>query len=180
MLTHYLFYGIIALSQPESEDIMTSALQTEIKQRKAFAGPEDEAMLNIMRTHSVLTGISSALLKEQNLSAPLYNILRILRGAGDHGARVHDIGDRMVAREPDMTRLIDRLEKLKLARRERCKVDRRVIYVHITPAGLDTLATLDGPVREMHRKLLGHMSATELATISRLMVKAREPHLSEK
>lgn len=159
---------------------MNSALQMELKQTKAFASPEDEAMLNLMRTHSVLTGIASTVLKEHNLSAPLYNILRILRGAGDRGARVHDIGDRMVAREPDMTRLIDRLEKLKLARRERCKEDRRVIYVHITQTGLDTLATLDGPVREMHRKLLGHMSATELATISRLMVKTRQPHLGEK
>jgi len=154
-----------------------ASLQTEIKQRKGFDSPQEEAMLNILRTHSVLAGRSSALLKEHKLSPPLYNILRILRGAGGQGARVHDIGERMIAREPDMTRLIDRLEKLKLARRQRCKEDRRVIYVHITAAGLKLLAALEEPVRIMNKNLLGHLSAKELAAISRLMVKARQPHL---
>ena len=154
-----------------------SPLQTEIKQRKGFESPHEEAMLNILRTHSVLAGLSSALLKEHNLSPPLYNILRILRGAGAQGARVHDIGERMIAREPDMTRLVDRLEKLKLARRRRCKEDRRVIYVVITEAGLKSLAALDEPVRTVNKRLLGHLSASELATISRLMAKARQPHM---
>ncbi len=153
-----------------------SVLGAEIKQRKGFDSPQEEAMLNLLRTHSVLMGISSTLLKERNLSLPLYNILRILRGAGDDGVRVHDIGDRMIAREPDMTRLVDRLERLKLARRQRCKEDRRVIFVHVTPAGLKLLAALDEPVRKMHQHALGHMSATELATLSRLLVKARQPH----
>lgn len=154
-----------------------SSLREEIKQGRDFASPHEEAVLNVVRTYSVLAGKASELLKEQGLSQPLYNILRILRGARRDGARVHDIGERMIAREPDMTRLVDRLEKLGYARRRRCKEDRRVVYVHITPAGERLLASLDGPVKALNRSLLQHLSARELATVSRLMAKIRKPHL---
>ena len=155
-----------------------SPLQKEIRQRRAFDTPQVEALLNILRTQSVLMGPLSALFKEHGLSQPLYNILRILRGAAPEGLCVQEIADRMIAREPDTTRLLDRLETLGFARRERSKEDRRVVRVNISRAGLEVLDTMEEPLQTVHRKLLGHLSDTELASISRLMVKARQPHMS--
>lgn len=153
-----------------------SPLQKEILQRKGFDSPRVEALLNILRTQSVLMGPLSALFKEYGLSQPLYNILRILRGAAPEGLCVQEIADRMIAREPDTTRLLDRLETLGLARRERSKEDRRVVRVHITRAGLEILATLEEPLQRVHQELLGHLTGADLASISRLMAKARRPH----
>lgn len=155
-----------------------SPLQKEILQRKGFDSPRVEALLNILRTQSVLMGPLSALFKEYGLSQPLYNILRILRGAAPEGLCVQEIADRMIAREPDTTRLLDRLETLGLARRERSKEDRRVVRVHIARAGLEILATLEEPLQRVHEALLGHLTDADLASISRLMAKARKPHTS--
>ncbi|MCC6697977.1 MAG: MarR family transcriptional regulator [Candidatus Hydrogenedentes bacterium] len=155
-----------------------SPLQKEILQRRGFDSPRVEALLNILRTQSVLMGPLSALFKEYGLSQPLYNILRILRGAAPEGLCVQEVADRMIAREPDTTRLLDRLETLGYARRERSKEDRRVVRVHITRAGLEILATLEEPLQRVHEALLGHLTDADLASISRLMAKARKPHTS--
>lgn len=155
-----------------------SPLQKEILQRKGFDSPRVEALLNILRTQSVLMGPLSALFKEHGLSQPLYNILRILRGAAPEGLCVQEIADRMIAREPDTTRLLDRLETLGFARRERSKEDRRVVRVRITRAGLEILGSLEEPLQRVHQALLGHLTDADLASISRLMAKARQPHMS--
>ena len=155
-----------------------SPLQKEIRQRRAFDTPQAEALLNILRTQSVLMGPLSALFKEHGLSQPLYNILRILRGAAAEGLCVQEIADRMIARDPDTTRLLDRLEKLGFVRRQRSKEDRRVVRVHISKAGMEMLETLEEPLQAAHRNLLGHLTNSELAAISRLMAKARQPHVS--
>lgn len=164
--------------QQKDRTVKKSPLQQEIRQRRAFEAPHVEALLNILRTQSVLMGPLAALFKEFGLSQPLYNILRILRGAAPEGLCVQEIADRMIARDPDTTRLLDRLEKLGLARRERSKEDRRVVRVYITKPGLALLDAMEGPLQAVHRKLLGHLSDAELASISRLMAKARHPHMS--
>lgn len=153
---------------------MAKSLQHELKKREPFRVPEEEATLNILRTAGVLVGRLSGLFKSAGLSHPQYNILRILRGAGDPGLPCQEVASRMVTREPDVTRLIDRLEQAGWVARERSTSDRRVVLLTITPAGRELLAGLDEPVAELHREGLGHLSKAELAELNRLLVKARE------
>lgn len=160
-------------------------LQHELGKRLPFQSAEQEAFLNIMRTASLLTGGFQRLFREHKLSESTYNALRILRGAtqdpSSKGARTcSQIGEHLVAQVPDVTRLIDRLEQLGFAERVRCEQDRRVVYVRITRAGLAALEELDRPVMELHRNQLGHMSKSELAELSRLLVKARRAEAAER
>ena len=106
---------------------MAGRLQQEIRQTKAIRLLEEEATLNIVRTADVLMLRMTDLLKPYALSATQYNVLRILRGAGETGASCKDIGSRMVTRDPDITRLMDRLEKRGVVARDRAKEDRRVV-----------------------------------------------------
>lgn len=150
-----------------------SGLRAEIGKRGPFASPEQEAYLNLLRTHSVLSAEFDRLFRGEGLGESTYNALRILRGAGDEGRACHEIGAHLVARVPDVTRLVDRLEAAGLVERRRDERDRRVVRVHITPRGLEVLGRLDTPVLELHERQLGHMSAEELATLSALLAKAR-------
>ncbi len=154
-----------------------ATLQHELGKRRPFDHPEQEAFLNLMRTQSVLASPFDRLFEEHGISASGFNILRILRGAREagleHGKPCHAIGEQMVARVPDVTRLVDRLEKAGLVARHRCTKDRRVVYVAITNAGLELLARLDGPTLELHRAQLGHMTPAELQELSRLLTLAR-------
>jgi DNA-binding MarR family transcriptional regulator len=157
----------------------TTTLQHELGKRQPFDAPEQEAFLNLIRTASVLTAAFQRLFRAYKLSESTYNALRILRGstadAESKGTRTcTQIGEHLVAQVPDVTRLIDRLERLGFAERVRCDKDRRVVHVRITRKGLDVLAKLDEPVLELHRAQLGHLSGSELADLSRLLVKARQ------
>lgn len=157
---------------------MAQGLKDEIGKRKPFDTPEQEAYLNLMRTESILCADFEALFRPVGLSEATYNALRILRGAtlGENppGKRsCHEIGEQLVARVPDVTRLIDRLETQGLAERQRCSDDRRVVYVSITRKGLDLLGKLDQPTLELHRSQMGHMTRAELSELNRLLVKAR-------
>lgn len=152
---------------------MAKSLQHELKKREPFRLPEEEATLNVLRTAGVLVGRLAALFKPAGLSHPQYNILRILRGAGEPGLPCQEVAARMVTREPDVTRLIDRLEQSGWVRRERSTSDRRVVLVAITAAGRELLARLDDPIAELHRQGLGHLTRAELAELNRLLVKAR-------
>jgi DNA-binding MarR family transcriptional regulator len=100
-------------------------------------------------------------------------VLRILRGSGDDGRPATEIGPDMVVRVPDVTRLVDRLERDGYVERTRCSRDRRVVWVCITQAGLDLLKTLDPAVLDLHKAQLGHLTQKELSTLSRLLTKAR-------
>lgn len=158
-----------------------AGLREEIGKRRPFDLPEQEAYLNLVRSDAVLTALGQVIVKPLGLSGATYNALRILRGAtlgesppGKRSCR--EIGEHMVARVPDVTRLVDRLVEMGLAERDRCEQDRRVVYVRITRKGLDLLAKLDRPVLEMHKRQLGHLTRAELTELSRLLVKAREPH----
>ena len=148
-------------------------LAREIKKSKPFDAPEQEAFLNLARTCDVLAGeMAVNVFKPAGLTPAQYNVLRILRGAGGALA-CGEIGERMIAREPDMTRLIDRLETRGLVSRSREASDRRVVSVRISPAGLKALEALDPQVLAAHRKQLGHMSRKELEQLSALLEKAR-------
>jgi DNA-binding MarR family transcriptional regulator len=151
------------------------SLQAELRKKRPFDLPEQEAFLNIARTHGVLTARMARLFKEHEITPPQYNILRILRGAGADGLPCQEIGEQMVNQVPDVTRLVDRLEQAGLAERKRTEADRRVVLVRITAAGRKLLAGLDAPVLAMHKQVLGHLSRAELEQINRLMEKARGP-----
>jgi DNA-binding MarR family transcriptional regulator len=115
------------------------------------------------------------LLKSAGLTGAQYNVLRILRGAEPQGLPCRGIGDRMISHDPDMTRLLDRLEKRSLITRVRQTDDRRVIKTRITPQALSLLKTLDQPVRELHKRQFRHMSAARLKVLSDLLEEIRVP-----
>jgi DNA-binding MarR family transcriptional regulator len=118
---------------------------------------------------------ATPLLKAEQLSPTQYNVLRILRGALD-GLPCGEIGQRMITRDPDITRLLDRLEKRGLIARWRDSKDRRMVLARITPEGLKMLARLDGPMQERHRKQLGHLGRERLMALCELLrVARREP-----
>src|SRR5918992_748846 len=126
--------------------VMARRLRTEIHQTKPFASLEEEAFLNLQRTGDALLHGLEAALKPVGLSPSQYNVLRILRGAEAEGLACREVAERMVTRDPDITRLLDRLEARGLVIRARDREDRRVITVRITPEGLRLLQELDAPV----------------------------------
>jgi DNA-binding MarR family transcriptional regulator len=154
---------------------MTVDLRDELRQRRPFDGPEQEAHLNVVRTAAVLSDAFEQVVRAAGLTLTQFNVLRILRGAEPEGLCRNELRDRMVTRMPDVTRLLDRLEESGLVARERSDEDRRLVRTRITPAGLELLAGLDAPAAEAHRRLLGHLSADELRTLSALLTRARQP-----
>jgi DNA-binding MarR family transcriptional regulator len=148
-------------------------LQKELKKRRPFDSPEQEAMLNIARTADRFGICFARLFREYGLTPSQYNVLRILRGEGKP-LPILEVADRMLAAVPGITGLIDRLEGMGLLARRRCTEDRRVIFVAITDKGLDLLAGLDQPVEDLHKRLIGHLSPAELRALSRLLEKARQ------
>jgi len=149
-------------------------IQDEIKQTKPFATAEEEAAVSLERTAGSLEWRLTERLKPYGISPTQYNALRILRGAGKQGWACSEIAERMINRDPDITRLLDRLERRGLVERSRDKKDRRVITARITSAGLELLSTLDRPVEEFHKKVLGHMRGHGLETLIKLLAVARE------
>jgi DNA-binding MarR family transcriptional regulator len=125
----------------------------------------EEALLNIHRTAGRLQAAVAEVLKPADLSAAQYNVLRILRGAGKAGLACREIGERMVTRDPDTTRLLDRLEKRGLTARSRESKDRRVITVRITAAGLRVLQRLDGAVGRFVRHHMGKLDTKRLRAL---------------
>lgn len=113
------------------------------------------------------------LLKTEELSDAQYNVLRVLRGAGDEGLACRAIGDRLIQHDPDVTRLLDRLEQHKLIARARDQKDRRVVRTKITEEGLARLERLDGPVDDLHERQLGHLSETRLQELHAIVEEAR-------
>lgn len=130
--------------------------------------PEEVAYVDLLRTTELLSRPLNQLLKAGDLSPAQYNILRILRGCPE-GLTCGEIGDRMISRDPDITRLLDRMEKRNLISRERNDKDRRVVSARITENGLDVLGRLDQPVRETHRNLLGHLGSERLRALHALL-----------
>jgi DNA-binding MarR family transcriptional regulator len=130
------------------------AVAREIKHSKPFGSVGEEAVIGLMRTADVVRYRLAGVIEPQGITAQQYNVLRILRGAGERGLPTLEIAERMIEHAPGITRMIDRLIAKELAVRERCAEDRRVVYCAITDEGRSLLARLDEPVREAGRTAL--------------------------
>ncbi len=147
--------------------------ESTVKARKASRSLEQEAFLSLQRTADVLSRGAQEAVKPFGLSGTQYNVLRILRGAGPDGLCCREVAERMLTRDPDITRLLDRLERRILVARARASADRRVITVRITPSGLRILAKLDKPIEECHRRQLGRLGQRPLKRLIKLLNSAR-------
>ncbi len=149
-------------------------LQDEIGKKKPFELAEEETYLNVRRTAATLESYFGRLFRKSGLSEATYNVLRILRSAGDEGRCWSDIREDLVVPVPDVTRLIDRLEKAGHVERVRCVTDRRKVYVRITSKGRQVVEKLDEPVRNLLRGRLGHLGEADLRKLSRLLERLRD------
>jgi len=140
--------------------------------RPGMPSPEEAAFLDLLRTTDMLSRGLVTILKPEDLSSTQYNVLRILRGARE-GLPCGEIAKRMITRDPDVTRLLDRLEKRGLISRSREARDRRTVMARITGAGLKLLARLDEPLQAAHRKQLGHLGRERLRLLTNLLREAR-------
>ena len=153
---------------------MSPSLQAEIRQRKPFASLEQEASLSLSRTAALLEHAAAEALKPHGLTPTQYNALRILRGAEPDGLCRNEVRDRLIARVPDATRLLERLEEMELVVRAREGDDRRFVRARITRAGLDLLQVLDPVVEQLHRRQLGHLGERKLRALVDLLAEARD------
>src|SRR6516165_5417300 len=153
---------------------MAGKLQQEIRKKRPFESLEEETVLNLLRTNDRMQIHYVRLFREHGLTPSQYNILRILRGEGKP-LPILEIASRTITVVPGITGLIDRLEQAGFVNRLRCAKDRRVIYVGLTDQGTKTLADLDEPLLALHRKLMGHLSQSDLKDLIRLLEKLREP-----
>jgi DNA-binding MarR family transcriptional regulator len=153
---------------------MAKTIDREIHQTKPFRSLQEQLVLNLMLTTRVVEESWAQYLKRaEGISPSQYNILRILRGARPKAARISEIADRMVTRDPDVTRLVDRLIKQGLARRERGSDDRRVVLVEISAAGLALLSRLDGPAGESTEAAMAGLKPQQLRTLDTLLNEVR-------
>jgi DNA-binding MarR family transcriptional regulator len=152
---------------------MVTKLQKELKQNKPFKSLEEEVVLNVARTAEYLASASSEFFKSMDLTATQYNALRILRGAVSEGLSCSEISERMVTKESDITRLLDRIEARGFISRERPSNNRRMVVTRITDEGLRVLAELDEPVQEINRQLVGHLGEKKLALFNELLEAVR-------
>ncbi|MGA2102777.1 MAG: MarR family transcriptional regulator [Candidatus Sulfotelmatobacter sp.] len=140
---------------------------------RRFGGLEEDVFVSLHRTADLLARNAEKVLRDGDVSPNQYNVLRILRGARE-GLPCSEIAKRMISRDPDITRLLDRLEKAKLISRCRESKDRRMVLTRITAEGLKLLSDLDGPITEIHKSQLGHLGREGLRALLDLLEKARE------
>ncbi|MEO8657147.1 MAG: MarR family transcriptional regulator [Bryobacteraceae bacterium] len=151
-----------------------SRIQAEIKQTKPFPVAEEEAAVALQRTADLMAQQITAVLKPHGISPAQYNVLRILRGAGKDGLPCGEVGNRMVTRDPDMTRLLDRMETRGLVARIREQKDRRVITARITPEGEAMVGQLDRPIAELSVRQFSALTKAQLKTLVDLLDRLRE------
>jgi len=130
---------------------------------------EAQVFIALQKIADALAQEVEQVLKAHGLTGAQYNVLRILRGAEREGLACSNISERMISHDPDMTRLLDRMEKRALITRQRQKDDRRVVKTRITPVGLDLLKDLDEPIRELHKRQFQHIPAVRLKTLAELL-----------
>jgi DNA-binding MarR family transcriptional regulator len=157
---------------------MSDGLAHELKKIAGFDSPQQEVFLGIVRTAEVIARPFVELFKSAGISAAQYNVLRILRGAGESGLACQEIAQRMVNRDPDLTRLLDRLQAAALLGRQRDHIDRRVVITRITEAGLALLIKLDKPVHDLHIRQFAHLAPDQLRALSGLLDLARHGPLA--
>ena len=149
---------------------MTSKIARELKQTSPFSTVEQEVFLGLRLAAARLLDPWATFLKTTAQLSPIqYNVLRILRGSHPSRLASSDLGDRLISRDPDITRLVDRLSKRGLVKRSPGREDRRVVEVAITAKGLKVLRDLDAHVERMPKALLGHLGAERLRKLRRLL-----------
>ena len=153
---------------------MSPTLQQDLRQTKPFSSLQQEAYLSVVRTTSALTDRVEDLLKPFGITATQYNVLRILRGAGQDGLCRNELRDRMLTRMPDMTRLLDRMEEAGLVTRSRERDDRRMVLTQITERGRELLGELDRPMTQLHREQLSQLNDAQLRSLIDLLTLVRE------
>ena len=158
---------------------MPGKLQAELKQTRPFARIEEEAVLNVMRTAEVIERVLSDFLKGYDLSPVQYNVLRILRGAEPVGATCSQIGERLLTRDPDITRLLDRMESRGWIVRERSREDRRAVITRISETGMQLVNRIDQPIEAMNRSKTARLGHGDLAALIGTLEKMREAFESE-
>ena len=141
-----------------NEPVVTSAVQREIRQRRPFHSIGAEALIGLLRTAGLIQREINAIVAREGITSQQYNVLRILRGAGEEGIPTLAIRDRMLDPSPGVTRLLDRLEKAGYARRQRAEPDRRQVICYITPMGLQLLTRLDEPIRAYDDSVVASLS----------------------
>jgi DNA-binding MarR family transcriptional regulator len=143
---------------------------------RRFDSPEQEAFLALWRTYDRLRALEDELFAGFDLTAQQYNVLRLLRAEHPNPVPTLKLVERLVSRAPDITRMLDKLEGRCLVSRTRSATDRRAVLIGVTPPGLALLDRVAAPLRECHARQLGHLSATDLRTLTHLLKIAREPH----
>lgn len=141
-----------------------------------FDSLQQQAYLALWRTYDRLRVLEDELFAEFDLTAQQYNLLRLLRGSHPDLVPTLSLVARLVSRAPDVSRMLDRLEQRELISRARSSEDRRAVLVGITESGLALLRQIAEPLSACHERQLGHLSATELRELLRLLGKARDPH----
>src|ERR1700723_1358872 len=148
-------------------------LNGEAKQKHLVHSRQQDAVTSILRTANYLDRFCSPVFDQQGITSQQYNVLRILRGAGLGGLPTLDIAERMIEQAPGITRLLDRLERKKLVRRERPPDNRRQVLCYITKPGLDLLQELDTPFRNRVNQALHRLDESELKELIRLLTVVR-------
>ena len=143
------------------------------KPRRPQASIEERIFITLLKVADALGQEAEQLTHTAELTGTQYNVLRILRGAGLEGLACRSIGERMITHDPDITRLLDRMEKRGFITRERQKDDRRVVKTRITPHGLALLKPLDQPMRDLHRRQFRHVAGARLKTLFDLLEEIR-------
>jgi DNA-binding MarR family transcriptional regulator len=152
---------------------MVASLKSEIEQNIPFASVEEEVFLNLLRSADCLQRAFQRKTRGWGVTTTQYNVLRILRGAEPDGLTCASIGRRMIAADPDITRLLNRLKVLKLIRQRRDRHDRRVVWTQISETGLELLRVMDPVVQRTPQELFSHMSSEELSALNRFLELAR-------
>jgi len=152
---------------------MARRIQDEIKQTRPFGTIEEEVLVGLARTADALQRGLAGVFKASGLTSTQYNVLRILRGAGAPGLSCGEIAERLVTRDPDLTRLLDRLEVRHLVARARDGEDRRVVTTRITQSGLTLLDELAGPLAAEQKRVLSHMGEQRLRALADLLDEMR-------
>lgn len=138
-------------------------------QRAAALPAEDQTFIALLKAADALAQEAEQVLKAKGLTGTQYNVLRILRGAEPGGLACSTISERMISHDPDMTRLLDRMEKRSLITRQRQSDDRRVVKTRITASGLEILKRLEQPIRELHKRQFRHMATARVKTLASLL-----------
>jgi DNA-binding MarR family transcriptional regulator len=146
-----------------------SQLQREIRQGKPFRSRGQEVVVALLRTADLVRRAVSQAVETHDITLQQYNVLRILRGAGDKGLPTLEIAERMIEHAPGVTRLLDRLEAKGLVRRERCREDRRQVLCWLTPTGLELVTNLDEPVDRADVEAVAQLTPEDQEKLLRLL-----------